>query len=171
MGIFVLLSYGYSYNSVSNRPICLFCDNLHLMLSSEIPIYYHNLYWENLYLNANIGEGAIMACLSRLQNSTYRVACPRKQGCPANTVCWSNIGLLLGQRRKWWPNRRPILDQQDWISIPCFQNVRPYRYYIIEGTLLAMINCLHIIQARLLIAAAAICLSCYMPKTMWMYNV
>ena len=167
--------------------------------------------------------------------SKQYIPCPRKHGCPGNTAFWSNIGLMFGQRRRWWPNSGPILDQQYWISISCFQGGRPYRYYmkwnesgfrpplctdrlswarrtswgwwddwddtvfqtqdstfepwrseaehatswsrrlyryyIIGGTLLAMINCLHSNQARLLIAAAAICLICYMPKTMWMYNV
>ena len=60
---------------------------------------------------------------------------------------------MLGQRRRGWPNSGSILDQQYWISISCFQDGRPYRYYIIGGTLLAMINCLHRNQARLLIAA------------------
>ena len=40
---------------------------------------------------------------------------------------------------------------------------RLYRYYIIGGTLLAMINCLHSNQARLLIAAAAVIVSVTHP--------
>ena len=68
--------------------------------------------------------------------------------------------ILEEMRCRWEPNSGSILDQQYWISISCFQDgidIISWLYnQIIGGTLLVVINCLHINQARLLIAAAAV---------------
>ena len=50
----------------------------------------------------------ICGCLGR-----YRDQAPtRIYNSPANIRPWSNIGLLLGQRRSWWANNKPALGQR-----------------------------------------------------------
>ena len=76
---------------------------------------------------------------------------------------------MVGPATQMVLNSEPILDQQYWISISCFQD--GIGLYIFYNRRDAPRDDQLFAQQAGATAAAAICLSCYIPKTMWMYNV
>ena len=60
--------------------------------------------------NINPALGQHLVCLLQSGVGLYHFICITV--CPVNTRCWTNGGLMLGQRRRRWPNIKPALVQR-----------------------------------------------------------
>ena len=92
-------------------------------------IIVRNTHWDHLvhfsaiyqsFHDASIATASVVATTSLY----FTPAIP----CPENTIRWTNVGLLLGQRRRRWANIKPTLGSWD--------SPTDMRYWTIVGLLL-----------------------------------
>ena len=52
--------------------------------------------------SATLDERCIVSCICFLQNRCCRTQSDKYSS--ANTICWPNVGVMLANRLRWWPN-------------------------------------------------------------------